>query len=83
QHKCKEHVSLQPSLDIKRKPFIGLQWLFIRTGAAASNNFEGGGVVRSTKEVDYPKLLFHFLPIEVRYTGQKEAVAHGYQVPVG
>lgn len=25
QHKCKEPVSLQPSLDIKRMPFIGLQ----------------------------------------------------------
>ncbi|HDA6487204.1 TPA: GMC family oxidoreductase N-terminal domain-containing protein, partial [Staphylococcus aureus] len=31
QHKCKEPVSLQPSLDIKRMPFIGLQWIFTRT----------------------------------------------------
>ena len=30
QHKCKEPVSLQPSLDVKRMPFIGLQWIFAR-----------------------------------------------------
>ncbi|MCC0854522.1 choline dehydrogenase [Staphylococcus aureus] len=83
QHKCKEPVSLQPSLDIKRMPFIGLQWIFTRTGAAASNHFEGGGFVRSNNEVDYPNLMFHFLPIAVRYDGQKAAVAHGYQVHVG
>ena len=83
QHKCKEPVSLQPSLDIKRMPFIGLQWIFTRKGAAASNHFEGGGFVRSNNEVDYPNLMFHFLPIAVRYDGQKAAVAHGYQVHVG
>ncbi len=59
QHKCKEPVSLQPSLDIKRMPFIGLQWIFTRTGAAASNHFEGGGFVRSNNEVDLPNLTIH------------------------
>ena len=71
QHKCKQPVSLQPSLDVKRMPFIGLQWIFARKGAAASNHFEGGAFVRSNDEVDYPNLMFHFLPIAVRYDGQK------------
>jgi hypothetical protein len=30
-----------------------------------------------------PNLMFHFLPIAVRYDGQKAPVAHGYQVHVG
>ncbi|WP_256094114.1 GMC oxidoreductase, partial [Staphylococcus aureus] len=38
---------------------------------------------RSNNEVDYPNLMFHFLPIAVRYDGKKAAVAHGYQVHVG
>ena len=33
QHECKEPVSLQPSLDVKRMPWIGLQWIFARKGA--------------------------------------------------
>lgn len=53
-------------------PFIGLEWLTRRTGAAASNHFEGGGFVRSNDEVDYPNLMFHFLPLAVRYDGQKQ-----------
>ena len=60
-------------------PFIGLQWIFARKGAAASNHFEGGAFVRSNDEVDYPNLMFHFLPIAVRYDGQKAPVAHGYR----
>lgn len=83
QHACKEPVSLQPSLNLFRMPFIGLEWLTRRTGAAASNHFEGGGFVRSNDKVDYPNLMFHFLPLAVRYDGQKAPTAHGYQVHVG
>ena len=52
-------------------PWIGLQWIFARKGAAASNHFEGGAFVRSNNQVAYPNLMFHFLPIAVRYDGQK------------
>ena len=64
-------------------PFIGLEWLTRRTGAASSNHFEGGGFVRSNNDVKYPNLMFHFLPLAVRYDGQKADTAHGYQVHVG
>lgn len=83
QHKCKEPVSMQPSLNKFKMPFIGLEWLTRRTGAAASNHFEGGGFVRSNDKVEYPNLMFHFLPLAVRYDGQKAPTAHGYQVHVG
>jgi choline dehydrogenase len=38
-------------------------------GAGATNHFEGGGFVRSNDEVAYPNLMFHFLPIAIRYDG--------------
>jgi choline dehydrogenase len=28
-----------------------------------ANHFEAGGFVRSNEDVDYPNLMFHFLPI--------------------
>ncbi len=71
QHACKQPVSMQPSLNKLKMPFIGLQWILGRKGAAASNHFEGGGFVRSNDDVDYPNLMFHFLPIAVRYDGTK------------
>lgn len=33
--------------------------------------------------MDYPNLMFHFLPIAVRYDGSSPAGGHGYQVHVG
>ncbi|MFZ4721108.1 MAG: choline dehydrogenase, partial [Ilumatobacteraceae bacterium] len=82
QHMCKEPVSLQPSLQLWRRPWIGFQWLF-RKGPGSSNHFESGGFARSNDDVAYPNLMFHFLPIAVRYDGTAPAGGHGYQVHIG
>ncbi|MEO8908152.1 MAG: choline dehydrogenase, partial [Microbacteriaceae bacterium] len=83
QHACLEPVSMQPYLAKWRYPMIGLQWMLSRSGPAASNHFEGGGFVRSNDDVAYPNLMFHFLPISVRYDGSGVNHDHGYQVHVG
>jgi choline dehydrogenase len=83
QYACTQPVSLQPSLQKWRRPLIGAQWLFFRKGPGASNHFESGGFARSNDEVAYPNLMFHFLPIAVRYDGSAPAGGHGYQVHIG
>ena len=83
QYACKQPVSMQPSLAKWKRPYIGAQWLFLRSGPAATNHFEGGGFVRSNEEVAYPNLMFHFLPVAIRYDGSVPAGGHGYQVHVG
>jgi choline dehydrogenase len=83
QHACTQPVSMQPYMKWRHRPWIGAQWLFLRTGPGATNHFEAGGFVRSNDHVDYPNLMFHFLPIAVRYDGSSPAGGHGYQVHVG
>lgn len=83
QHACKQPVSMQPAMKMWRRPFIGAEWLFLRRGPGATNHFEGGGFVRSNEDVAYPNLMFHFLPIAVRYDGSAPAGGHGYQVHIG
>ena len=83
QHACKQPVSMNPALKWWNKPWVGLQWLFARSGPAATNHFEAGGFVRSNDTVNYPNLMFHFLPLAVRYDGSQPAASHGYQVHVG
>ncbi|WIV61643.1 choline dehydrogenase [Amycolatopsis nalaikhensis] len=83
QYACKQPVSMQPSLAKWKRPYIGAQWLFLRSGPAATNHFEGGGFVRSNDEVKYPNLMFHFLPVAIRYDGSAPTEGHGYQVHVG
>jgi choline dehydrogenase len=84
QYRSLQPVSMQPSAtELWRRPFIGAQWLFLRSGPGATNHFEGGGFARSNDDVAYPNLMFHFLPLAIRYDGSAGAPGHGYQVHVG
>jgi choline dehydrogenase len=84
QYRSTKPVSMQPAATQKwRRPWIGFQWLFFRRGPGATNHFEGGGFARSNEDVAYPNLMFHFLPLAVRYDGSSPAGGHGYQVHIG
>ena len=84
QHGSSEPVSMQPqATQTWRRPWIGFQWLFFRRGPGATNHFEAGGFVRGDEDVAYPNLMFHFLPLAIRYDGTAPAGKHGYQVHVG
>ena len=83
QYNCKLPVTQQPITQFWRRPFIGAAWLFFRKGPGATNQFEAGGFTRSNKDVTYPNLMFHFLPLAIRYDGTGDTRGHGYQVHVG
>src|SRR5207248_4150484 len=83
QYACTQPVSVQPGLKWRNRPWIGLEWILFKRGLAATNHFEGGGFCRSNDEVAYPNLMFHFLPIAIRYDGSAPAGDHGYQVHIG
>ncbi|MGH2406873.1 MAG: choline dehydrogenase [Candidatus Limnocylindrales bacterium] len=83
QYASRQPVSMQPALATWRRPWIGFQWLFLRRGPGATNHFEGGGFARSNADVAYPNLMFHFLPLAVRYDGSAPVGGHGYQVHIG
>ncbi len=83
QYASKLPVSIAPGLAWWRRPLIGAEWLFLRSGLGATNHFEAGGFVRSNDEVAYPNLMLHFLPIAIRYDGSSPTSGHGYQVHIG
>ena len=83
QYKSLKPVTQQPSLKLWKRPFIGAMWLFLRKGPGATNHFEAGGFTRSNEDVEYPNLMFHFLPLAIRYDGSGPKGGHGYQVHVG
>ncbi|MGN6870881.1 MAG: choline dehydrogenase [Solirubrobacteraceae bacterium] len=82
QHGCTQPVSVAPAREWKNRPKVGAEWLLRRTGPGATNHFEAGGFIRSNDQVAYPNLMFHFLPIAIRYDGSAPQ-GHGYQVHVG
>jgi choline dehydrogenase len=85
QHRATQPVSMAPYFAMRRRPAVGLQWLLRKTGPGATNHFEAGGFVRGNDEVRYPNLMYHFLPIAIRYDGTLPpgGGGHGYQVHVG
>jgi choline dehydrogenase len=83
QHACTKPVSVAPALKWRNRPMVALEWVLFRTGPGATNHFEAGGFARSNDDVVYPNLMFHFLPIAVRYDGSAPAAGHGYQIHVG
>ncbi len=83
QYASRQPVSMAPALKLRNRPAIGLEWLLHRTGPAATNHFEAGGFTRSNDDVTYPNLMFHFLPVAVRYDGSSPIEGHGYQVHIG
>jgi choline dehydrogenase len=83
QYGSKLPVSVAPALKWRNRPMVGAKWLLRRTGPGATNHFEGGGFARSNDDVVYPNLMFHFLPIAIRYDGSSPAGGHGYQVHIG
>jgi choline dehydrogenase len=82
QYASKLPVSIAPALKWRNRPSVALRWLFSKSGPGATNHFEAGGFVRSNEDVAYPNLMFHFLPLAIRYDGSAPK-GHGYQVHVG
>ena len=76
-------VSLYKYWNLLGKAALGAQWLLTRKGLAASNQFESTGFIRSRAGVPYPDVMFHFLPLAVRYDGKVAAKGHGFQAHVG
>jgi choline dehydrogenase len=83
QHACTRPVSVQPYLAFHRRPLVGARWLFGRSGPGATNHFEAGGFIRSNDDVVYPNVMYHFLPLAVRYDGSSPVGGHGYQIHAG
>jgi choline dehydrogenase len=78
----KQPVTMAPYYRWRARPRVGLEWLLFKRGPGASNHFEAGGFIRSNDDVAYPNVMFHFLPIAVRYDGTAPQ-GHGYQLHVG
>jgi choline dehydrogenase len=83
QHACTQPISLYGSEKPWNKLWIGANWLFLRRGIGASNQFETGGFIRSAAGVEHPDLQYHFLPIAINYDGSNPYRGHGFQAHVG
>ena len=83
QVQCLQPITLYKYLNPLSKLLIGMQWTFFKSGPGASNQFETLGFIRSDKNIPYPDIQFHFLPVAIRYDGKAPSEGHGFQLHVG
>ncbi|MFM9853071.1 MAG: choline dehydrogenase [Sphingomonadaceae bacterium] len=80
---CTKPVTLYGKANWLGKAMIGAQWLFLRSGIGASNQFESCGFIRSRAGIKYPDIQYHFFPMAINYDGSSLATEHGFQAHVG
>lgn len=83
QMACTKPVTLYGKANLLGKAMIGAQWLFLRNGIGASNQFESCGFIRSNAGIRYPDIQYHFFPMAINYDGSSLATEHGFQAHVG
>lgn len=67
QYECTKSFPIHKVDTPWRKAAAGLQWVFTRSGMAASNIWEAGGLIRGNDKVAYPNLQYHFGPVGFEY----------------
>lgn len=80
QHRCTQPVSMMTMRHRTRWPDIGLRWLLLGRGPAASSQIEAGGFVRTDPALDYPDLMLAFAPLALRTDPASVVDEHGYQL---
>ncbi len=83
QYRSLKPITLYTYYNLFGKGRVGVEWLLQKTGLGASNQFESCGFIRSSDQVSYPDIQYHFLPLAVRYDGKAAVRGHGFQVHVG
>ncbi|MFM2257586.1 MAG: choline dehydrogenase, partial [Pseudomonadota bacterium] len=83
QMACTQPITLYGKANLLGKAMVGAQWLFLRSGEGASNQFESCGFIRSRAGIKYPDIQYHFFPMAINYDGSSLASEHGFQAHVG
>ena len=60
----------------------GARWLLTRSGIAASNIWEAGGLVFGNRDVPYPNLQYHFGPVGFSYEGGEIRLHQAFAIHV-
>ncbi|MCP4433291.1 MAG: choline dehydrogenase [Gammaproteobacteria bacterium] len=78
---CQKPASIYPATRFPGRWFAGLEWLFRRTGPAATNHFEAGAFLKTSPALDRPDIELTFLPM-VLDGMTRSRQGHGFQVYV-
>ncbi|MEO9873598.1 MAG: choline dehydrogenase [Anderseniella sp.] len=82
QYECTKSFPIHKVDTPWRKASAGLRWVFARSGMAASNIWEAGGLIRGNHNVAYPNLQYHFGPVGFEYEGGNIKLLQAFAIHV-
>lgn len=82
KYTCSKPVTIDYLTNPIHKAIAGARWLATRSGIAASNIWEAGGLVRGNASVPYPNLQYHFGPFGVVYEGSKIKLEQAFSIHI-
>ena len=82
QYHCKQPVSLEPQTRSWRRLLAGTRWFVDQKGLCASNHWESGAFITSSKG-NYPDIQLIFCPIALKPGSLDPTDWHGFQIHVG
>jgi len=82
QYGCTKPVSIHRAANPLYQALAGIRWLATRSGLAASNVWEAGGLIRGNDEVSYPNLQYHFGPVGVETDGDRLKLNQGFAIHI-
>lgn len=82
QWSCTQPVTLDRMKSPLHMAAAGAQWLLNKSGPAASNFWEAGGLVRSNAEVPYGNFELQFIPVAIDYVAEKTILKQGFQIHI-
>lgn len=82
QFECKKSFSMHRVNRPLNKLLAGAQWMISRTGIAASNVWEAGGLIRGNDHADYPNLQYHFAPTGYEYESTRIKLLQAFNLQI-
>lgn len=83
QHECTKPLSMQPILKGRRRLWAGIEWLLMKRGPGATNQFEATGFIRSGAGIRWPDIQLDFMPLAVLEDRSIAEVSHGFSTHAG
>lgn len=82
QWECTQPISMNGLMKPHLRAKIGLEWFLFKRGIGAVNACHAGAFLRSSPEIEYPNIQFHFFPVCFNGWVPREN-QHGFRVSAG
>ncbi|MGB5093851.1 MAG: choline dehydrogenase [Parvibaculum sp.] len=81
-YECKLPITLHSQTNPFRQILTGMQYVFFKSGLAASNGLESGAFLKTRSELEVPDIQLHFVAAMMRDHARMKSDRHGFTIHI-